>query len=374
MTESFVRKNSDPTDAAWEKLQQRLASEPKSLRWEQWAKEANNLNPSAAVAVETESSQSIAVSDSRSLPVLEPGKTAGETPKAYPFVRWIKRRRKRVAASAAVLVLAAFLSTPIGNEALASILNKFRMQEMTVVQENDLMYLLNSAFPEGQTKESINKLGAFTNTSGKISGIFEVDKLSQMLGRSIVIPKDYDAKQDKPYVSPSNTLTLKLNVDEVNRAMSRLGAKQMLPESVDGKAITLETGEQVHLNVRNGERNYSLTQQPIPVVSVDPSIPVAEALQAVLQFPLLPENLKQSLRNVDLLTTGNVPLPIITNRPAEKVKVGNTDVLIMTESTNKQNYYSAMWVKQGQLFELYGNNDITDREALLGKVKELIGS
>ncbi|MDO3678111.1 hypothetical protein [Paenibacillus ehimensis] len=374
MTESFVRKNSDPTDAAWEKLQQRLASEPKSLRWEQWAKEVDKITPSAAEAGETESLQSIAISDSRPLPALEPNRITEETSKAYPFVRWIKLRRKRVAAAAAVLVLAAFLGTPIGNEALAAILNKFRMQEMTVVQENDLTYLLNSAFPEGQTKENINKLGAFTNTSGKISGTFEVDKLSQMLGRSIVLPQDYDAKLDRPYVSPSNTLTLKLNVDEVNRAMSRLGAKQMLPESVDGKAITLETGEKVHLNVRNGERNYSLTQQPIPVVSVDPSIPVAEALQTVLQFPLLPEHLKQSLQNVDLLTTGNVPLPIITDRPTEKVKVGSTDVLIMTESTDKRNYYNAMWVKQGQLFELYGYDYLTDREALLGKVKELIGS
>ncbi|GLI08398.1 hypothetical protein YDYSG_44290 [Paenibacillus tyrfis] len=374
MTESFVRKNSDPTNAAWEKLQQRLASEPKSLRWEEWAKEADKLNPSLAEAGETESLQSIAVSDdSRPLPVLEPNRTT-ETTKTYPFVRWIKRRRKRVAVSAAVLVLAAFLSTPIGNEALASILNKFRMQEMTVVQENDLTYLLNSAFPEGQTKENINKLGAFTNTSGKIRGSFEANELSQMLGRSIVFPQDYNAKQDKPYVSPSNTLTLKLNVDEVNRAMSRLGAKQMLPESVDGKPITLETGEKVHLNVKNGERSYSLTQEPIPVVSVDPSIPVAEALQAVLQFPLLPENLKQNLQNVDLLTTGNVPLPIITNQPTEKVKVGSTDVLIMTESTKNHNYYNAMWVKQGQLFKLYGYEYLTDREALLGKVKELIGS
>ncbi|MFB0845602.1 hypothetical protein [Paenibacillus oleatilyticus] len=374
MTESFVRKNSDPTNAAWEKLQQRLASEPKSPRWEEWAKEADKLNPSLAEAGETESLQSIAVSDdSRPLPVLEPNRTT-ETTKTYPFVRWIKRRRKRVAVSAAVLVLAAFLSTPIGNEALASILNKFRMQEMTVVQENDLTYLLNSAFPEGQTKESINKLGAFTNTSGKISGSFEANELSQMLGRSIVFPQDYNAKQDKPYVSPSNTLTLKLNVDEVNRAMSRLGAKQMLPESVDGKPITLETGEKVHLNVKNGERSYSLTQEPIPVVSVDPSIPVAEALQAVLHFPLLPEDLKKNLQNVDLLTTGNVPLPIITNQPTEKVKVGSTDVLIMTESTKNHNYYNAMWVKQGQLFKLYGYEYLTDREALLGKVKELIGS
>lgn len=374
MTESFVKKNSDPTDAAWEKLQQRLASEQKSLRWEQWAKEADKINPSAAEAGETETLQSIAVSDIRPLPVLEPDRTTGETPKAHPFVRWMKRRRKRVAASAAVLVLAAFLGTPIGNEALASILNKFRMQEMTVVQENDLTYLLNSAFPEGQTKESINKLGAFTNTSGKIRGSFEANELSQMLGRSIVFPQDYNAKQDKPYVSPSNTLTLKLNVDEVNRAMSRLGTKQMLPESVDGKPITLETGEKVHLNVKNGERSYSLTQEPIPVVSVDPSIPVAEALQAVLQFPLLPEHLKQSLQNVDLLTTGNVPLPIITNQPTEKIKVGSTDVLIMTESTKNHNYYNAMWVKQGQLFKLNGYEYLTDREALLGKVKELIGS
>ncbi|MCP3771917.1 hypothetical protein NLX71_01105 [Paenibacillus sp. MZ04-78.2] len=373
MTESFARKNSDPTDAAWAKLQQRLASEPKSLRWEQWAKEANKINSSAAEAGDIESLQSIAISDNRPLPVLEPDRTTAETPKAYPFVRWIRRRSKRVAAAAAVLVLAAFLSTPIGNEALASILNKFRMQEMTVVQENDLRSLLSSVFPDGQTRESINKLGTFTNTSGKIDGQFPANKISEILGRSIVIPKDYTGEQEKPYISHSKTITFKLNVDEVNKAMSRLGAKQTLPKSIDGKPITLETSETVYMNVKNGKGNYSLTQQPIPVVSVDPSIPVAEALQAVLQFPLLPDNLKDSLQNVDLLTTGNVPLPIIMNRPSEKVKVGSTDVLVMTDSIDKRQYYFAMWVNQGQLFGLNGDN-FTDREALLDKVKELIGS
>ncbi|SCW49298.1 hypothetical protein SAMN04487970_1009136 [Paenibacillus tianmuensis] len=373
MTESFVRKNSDPTNAAWEKLQQRLASEPKSLRWEQWAKEADNIKPSTAEAGDTESLQSIAISDNRPLPVLEPDRTTAETPIAHPFVRWIRRRSKRVAAVAVVLVLAAFLNTPIGNEALASILNKFRMQEMTVVQENELRMLLNSAFNDGQTKENINKLGTFTNTAGKIDGIIIANKASEVLGRSIVIPKDHPVEQEV-YISPSKTITFKLNVDEVNKAMSRLGAKQTLPKSIDGKPITLETGETVNMNVKNGNGNgnYFLEQQPIPVVSVDPSIPVAEALQAVLQFPLLPDHLKDSLQNVDLLTTGNVPLPIITNRPTEKVKVGSTDVLIMTESTDKGQKYSALWINQGQFFEL-NSAYFTDREALLGKVKELIG-
>ncbi len=373
MTESFVRKNSDPTDAAWEKLQQRLASEPKSSRWEQWAKEADKINPSAAEAGNNEGLRPIAASDSRPLPVPEPGGTKEERTKAYPFARWLRRRGKRVAAAAAVLVLAAFLSTPIGNEALASILNKFRMQEMTVVQEDDLRALLNGAFPDGHTRESINKFGTFTNTSGSIQGNLGVGEISQVLGRDIVIPKDFDAQHDRLYVNPSNTMTLKLDVDEVNRAMSRLGAKQLLPKSVEGKPITLEFGETVYLNVKNDERYYSLSQQPIPVVSVDPSIPVAEALEAVLQFPLLPDHLKRSLQNVDLLTTGNVPLPVITNQPTEKIKVGSTEVLIMVHGPEKLKSYSAMWVNQGQLFGLNGN-DFTNREELLNKVKELIGS
>ena len=47
----------------------------------------------------------------------------------------MKRNRKWLSGTVAASVLAVTLFTPVGNQALAAILGKFRMEQVTVVQE-----------------------------------------------------------------------------------------------------------------------------------------------------------------------------------------------------------------------------------------------
>ncbi|WP_282937773.1 hypothetical protein [Paenibacillus sp. RC67] len=385
MSESTKKNERELADTAWAKLQEKLAQEPLQPQWSRWSEqmtaEAAAVPLTAAIAGEPAAAPALSPETSIGPKAPRLGSDAINTKKSSSFAGWLHKNKKWVAGAAAVGVIAVTIATPTGNQALAAILNKFRMQQLTVVQENDLQAILSGAFGDGKERESINTFGTFSQTSGKPSGEVDASEAAKILGHKIVIPSDYDMK-NKIYVSPSNSLTFNMNVDEVNKAMKRLGATKLMPVSVDGKPITLEMGPSVHLYVSKGaqekddSKGYSFSQMPVPTLTVDPSIPVAEALDAILQFPLLPSNLKESLQTAGVLQGGSVPLPIIENGKVEKTKVEGLDVIVSTNIYNqgKQVYYSATWVKQGQLFRLDGGEALTSRAALVAKVTELIKS
>lgn len=385
MSESTKNNERELADAAWTKLQSKLAQEPVQPQWSRWSEQMTTgaaAPLTAAITGESAAAPSLSPEPNIGPRASRPGSDSAGKKTSGSFAVWMQRNKKWVASAAAVGVIAVTIATPSGNQALAAILNKFRMQQLTVVQEEDLQAILSGAFGDGKERESINKFGTFSQTSGKSVGEVDASEAAKLLGHKLVIPSDYSTKNNNFYVSPTNSITFNMNVDEVNKAMKRLGATKLLPDSVDGKPITLEMGAAVHLYVpvdpeeKIDSKGYSFTQMTLPTITVDPSIPVAEALDAVLQFPLLPSNLKESLQTAGILQGGSVPLPIIENGQVEKIKVEGMDVIVSTNLYNqgKKAYYSATWVKQGQLFRLDGSNALTSREALIAKATELIKS
>lgn len=365
------------TDAAWEKLQKQLAKEAVNSQWTRWSKQLNEHN--GALKQEEVPLLYDKIADSiphtgatSALEAIEPVSGARKS----LFRSWLKRNRNWMSGASVASVLTIILLTPVGNHALAAILNQFHMQQVTVVQEDDLRQMMNNVLSDGKTRESINKFGAFTHTSGTLNGQYTIKEAEQLLQYKLIAPKVFNAEQDKVYLSPSNEITLKLNVDEVNQALQRLGAKKMLPQAIDGKPIKLIFGESASfsMNSKQNINGYYLTEQPVPVIDVDPSIPVAEALDAVIQFPLLPQYLKDSLKQSGVLDGGNIPLPVIANKLTEKHTIQGVDVILSTQSLNEEKtnnaYYSATWVKKGQLYTLNGH--FTDKNAVLALTEELI--
>jgi hypothetical protein len=363
------------TDQAWTRLQSKLANEPVNPVWTEWGKNAerakvqelvhvNEKNDSAA-ADSVAGPVSIMEKQNTSIPNNEKGKRASR--------RVMSRRRKWATAAAGVAVFAAILSTPAGNTAMASILNQFRMQNVTVVQEDDLNNIFNQVAENGNMNEAVNKFGAFSNTSGTISGETPLDKISDRLGFNPPAPVEEDVNTTV-YVSPSQKLTLTLNVDEVNKLMKRMGADQLLPDSVDGKAITLEVPESVHYNLSPDKNHWSnLMQMNTPVLTVDPSIEVEEALKAVINFPLLPGYLKTSLKQSSVLS-GEIPMPLIAGDQSEQITVGTTLVILDQYENGQGPAYNATWVQNGQLFQFSGGDVYTTKEKFLAKLQELIQS
>lgn len=354
----------EATDEAWAKLQQTLAREPVNPAWAAWKQPANDLTGSGAAIVEDQGQRGH-------------GPTVTETAakQQQQVVRRprMNRRRKWAIAAAAVAGFAVILSTPVGNTAMAAILNQFRMQQVTIVDESDLRDLFYQVNEGGTVSEAVNAFGTFTTASGEISGELPKDKMMETLGYKALSGEMFNSI-DSVQILNSREATLTLNVEAVNQALKRLGAEQLLPESVDGKAITLHMPEIATYDLSTDDQHWaSLSQMNTPTVIVDPSIGVAEALNAVLNFPLLPESWKTNLQQSRILS-GELPMPLVKGSLAEEITVGGTPVILQQYDYNQGTQFHAVWVRHGQMFEFSGGNVYPVKAEFIAKLQELISA
>lgn len=358
------------TDEAWAAMEQKLAAEPVNPVWATWGQRAVAQNgPSMDGELATDQLNHDIVGQ-HSLAAEAPALTDNRTTQGRSRRPVMTRGRKWAAAAAGVAIFAAILSTPVGNTAMAAILNQFRVQEVTVVNEDDLRNLFYQLGERGSISENVNQFGTFSNSSGTVGGAVPVDVLKDKLGYAALTGEALGHIKSV-YVSPSQKITLTLKVDEVNKALKRLGAKELLPESIDGKPVTLQVPESVSYDLSKDDRWASLRQMNTPVVDVDPSINVEEAVRAVLDFPLLPDSLKTSLQQSNILA-GNLPMPLIKGNQSEQVTVDGTQVILETAEYNDGPIYNATWVHKGQLFELSGGSLYTDKAQFMKQLQELI--
>ncbi|MFC3749682.1 hypothetical protein [Paenibacillus sp. GCM10012306] len=358
------------TDEAWARLQATLAGEPMNPRWSEWELTQAIDEGAAAISVfpgvTTEETLQDGISADSDVSI--------ENKVPAPR-RTMTRRSKWVTVAAGVVALAVILATPIGNTAMAAILNQFRMETVTTVNENELRDMFYKLSDTDNFHEAVNSFGTFTSTPGTFYGEMSPEQVQDNLGYSPLSAALQNNIQKTLFVSPSQDLLLDLNIDKVNEVMKRLGAVKLLPESVNGKPITLHIPESVNYQLGEKKTDWaSLQQMKTPILTVDPSIEVEEALEAVINFPLLPDNLKRSLEQTGVLS-GEIPMPVVVGNNNEQIEVAGVKVMLEKYIMGKDtNYYNAIWVKDGQLFNFNGGNMFSSKETMIAKLQELIQS
>lgn len=353
------------THEAWEKLQMRLASEPANAKWETWGTASRQSGQKLADTF-TAPAASGAASN-------EPSELHNEAPApAKASRRRASSARKWTAAAAAAVIFGAVLATPMGNNALAAILNQFRVQEIATVDGDTLESMFYQLTP-GESFSKDNSFGEFTTKGGTVQGEFTREQAASRLGYQL-LPTDLTGDQDTVRISPSNEITMKMNVAEVNQAMQRVGATKLLPESLDGKPITLTLHESVNYDLNTDQEHWaSLTQMQAPEITVDPSVDVKEALDAVLQLPILPSNLKNQLQQSSILA-GSIPMPYVVDKNAktDDITIGGTKVLVEEHKYNSMTDRRAIWIKDGQMFCFEGGSAYEKEADFMNKLKELV--
>ncbi|GGF68402.1 hypothetical protein GCM10010912_11800 [Paenibacillus albidus] len=359
------------TDEAWSRLQNKLGEETMHPKWAEW--EQGMTLASASVA-NGNTASAPGPQATEPLPLTATMQTDPTRVKAgRARRRKMSRSRKWATAAAGLAVFAVILSTPVGNTAMAAILGQFRMEKVTVVQEDDLRNMFYQIDSNGNINETVNAYGTFTSASGTFGGEVKADQLKDKLGYP-VIHAALNNQSQVLNVSPSREITLNLNVSKVNETMQRLGAKELLPESVDGKPLTLQTPEIVYYDLTTEDGKWSsLSQMKTPTLQVDPSIEIEEALKAVVNFPLLPDYLKSSLEQSSVLS-GELPMPIFAGKDAEQLEIAGTTVILDQKEYGDSVTFEAVWIRDGLMYNLSGGNRFATKENIIAKVQELIQS
>lgn len=361
------------TDQAWEKLMRTLQQENPSPAWSkleqqhetellQLAKQNQIIEEEANAKMNEHKKEIVQMLGDSVAPVMK--KTA----------RTGRVRRWAVGVAAAVVVLGA-VATPAGNNALASLLGQFRMEKVTEVKESDLEQLFSSVFAQGVTEEAVNRYGEFKVETGTFNGEMSREDAEKRLGFA-VLPASVGAPKDKLYVNNDMKIQLKLNVDEINKTMKQLGAKKLFPQSIDGKTVKLEVGPSANYAIVDGDKSVQIDQVKVPSLTMDSSVGLEDAIDTVLSFPMLPDQLKSGLQKNAILN-GQLPLmvPSSKNSSSEQLNIGGVSVLVIKDEFKKE----ATWVKDGVMTvaSVYANGGAVDKELetfFQSKLEEMIGA
>lgn len=354
-------------DDAWINMQNRLKQEPQSDKWalfsERLQQQEQLQEEPKSPAHQSPTEEDMAVRLSAPSDTEQPAKRS----------EWLRKHKRWIAGTAAACVLGFTLGTPAGNQVLASLQSQFRMEQVTAVDEQNLRDLFNTI---GLTESTINRYGEFSHeTKGNFEFYETLEELQAQVDRPLLIPSVFhveDQQQLRIRTAPSRKMTMKVKVEEINATMRLLGADTVLPLSIDGKKLTLTLGTAVSLslNPADGHPYYSFTQRPVPSLTVEEGVPVAEALEAVLQFPLIPAELKQELTQSQVLDSGSAPLPVVVPEGYQKHKVANVSMLWKYDPSESR--YAAVWTQEGQLYTFSGV--FPDQDAFTSMLEEMIGS
>lgn len=374
--DALNKKEQEQTAAAWARLEEQLQAAEQSPLWKQWeergqsdhaAYEENGASEAASASPQALALRSISAQEqTNSVPLGSARRTTGEAEsksgKSGAARRWLKRNMGKTAAACAAAIITVVIATPSTNEALAAWLNTFRMDNVMVVQENDLVSLMNSFINEGETLEMSNRFGDFEQTSHGNWQQLTPEKAAKQLGFDIPAITVADSQVINISSTSSQTFKFNLKVDEINQAMRKLGAEKLLPSSVDGKQITFDTGKstQISYSPKEGDalgHRVWINYLEVPTIQVDPSVDVKDAFEAVVRFPALPDHMRTSLLQASSLEDGKIPMPLITKGDPKKISIKGVDVYV-EQSDSK--YLNATWLEKGYIvtagFENFGNS------------------
>lgn len=340
------------TDRAWERFERRAAREPAPAFWRQ-AEEGRRSGETRSAARSdgnhndhekdgaVEMNRTEAFQAKQGSPAVGVTETASATKanvadgRAWRTEKPAKRIVRRLTAGvAAAAIVVGLIATPLGDRALAAMMQTFRIQHMVGVgiSADDMKAisdLLDRGSPDGDRSFSLAQYGNLTQSGGGGTSTVTWEEAEQRMGAPLLRLDNSAA----PAFQPATTLTFHLNVEAVNRMLTRLGGSTTLPAEADGKAIRLHVPDGVAAEGTLSGKPVRLLQFGKPELTVEGGIDAATVREAVLGLPVLPDSLRTKLAAIgDWRNTLPVPTP---DGAATTLRLGGRDA-VMTVNGSKR--------------------------------------
>jgi len=280
-----------------------------------------------------------------------------------------KRLKHWMNAGIAAAIVALLVFTSWGQEALADVLQSFRVQHLQTVSlsQDDLNHLQQTLSQGSLNPQSfdLKQYGQLETVGGGKTQEMSVTEAIAFTGWKVKFLPGADAGAMVIKNSPRIQLTLKLHITPINKLISQLGGKILLPNSVEGKPITLDIPGMIQMT--KGTRN--LIQLKSPTLSVPDNLDVDQVRQAVLNLPVLPQDLRSKLAGIgDWQHT--LPIPAIGDA-ATQLTIAGCDAVFM----NKEGRLQLVWLDHNVIYQLSGSpQDYPTEQAIIAEAKEIITS
>jgi hypothetical protein len=351
--------NSINVDAAWRRLTERMKEEPASPVWGPLAVQLDGEQRSAAIVHPV--SESFARNSGRKRGTFRFALGFGIT----------------AAVTACLLIAIGFL-TPMGDRAIAAMLQTFRIQHMVGLEITDADFSkIQQAFQSGTLDAQSFDLKQYGEVEVKGGGQgvqMTPAEAAKQLGRPVKQLPGAD-ENGKLYVQPAFDVTLRLNVDKVNQMLTRLGGKTKFPAEADGQPISMKIPAFVQANLqgsaaaggnKNNKAYKQLNQIRVPKLDVPQGIDVNRVRQAVLDLPILTDDMRRKLEGIiDWKNTFPVPSD---QGESKNITVGGKEAVLHTIGGSR----GIMWLDGDYVYRLSGSPEAYPSDDALIREAEAI--
>ncbi|AJY76674.1 hypothetical protein [Paenibacillus beijingensis] len=282
-----------------------------------------------------------------------------------------KRRLRRLTAGVAAAVIAiGLITTPLGDRALAAMMQTFRIQHMvgvgiTADDMAAISSLLDRGSPDGDRSFNLAQYGTLTQSGGGKARTVTWEEAKKRMGAPLLQLGNPTA----PAYQPATTLTFHLNVKAVNRLLTRLGSTTTLPAEADGKAIRLHIPDGITTEGTLSGKPVRLLQFGKPELTVEGGIDAATVREAVLGLPVLPDSLRTKLAAIgDWRST--LPVPV-QDGVTTSLRLGGHDAIMTLDGSNRY----LLWLDGERIGLLSGDmNDFPMESTFQRAAEELVQS
>jgi len=211
--------------------------------------------------------------------------------------------QKRIAAVAAVTIIAGSLAFAPVRSMAAQFLQVFRAEKLATVSISvSELQEIRAAVEKGAGTVDLDIFGKIEFEGRKEIRKAPLADIKNEAGFAVRepawLPEDYalaEAQMTLPFA-----VRFDLDVPKVNQLITTLGGVKMLPEDVAGKSFSLAFPEIVSIAYHKGDgAAITVSQGKSPEVSVDEGVDVRELRAAVLDLPIISDSLKRQIAQVE---------------------------------------------------------------------------
>lgn len=270
------------------------------------------------------------------------------------FTALLAKHKKIISAAAAAALLACSLSFPSVRGMASDFLRMFRVEKFETISftQEDLRSI-EAQISKGVGNIDLKGFGEITASGELMPKEVTLAEAQQLTDFAVKVPEGFEeASHHSVYITQPTQFCFTLDVEKLNSFLASLGGKKLLPEEIDGKTFRIDFHNTVSMSYADKEGKWvSITQMKSPEISVPQGVDVEEIREALLDLPIIPENVKGQLKAVkDWEHTALIPN---VGGHVEKVRVNGSQG-VLTVSSNGA-YATLFWQQDGVIMELNGN-------------------
>ncbi|RAP74992.1 hypothetical protein [Paenibacillus montanisoli] len=285
-----------------------------------------------------------------------------------------RRLKKRWMSAASAAVLAGMLLfTSWGQDVMASMLNTFRVQKFETIEisQSDINSF-RQALQDGAAgtqQLDLNKYGEIEQKGGGVVRTVTWEEALALSGDGQLKKLSGDGNAVVKYM-PDQQITFKLNPKEINKMIAFLGGKTDFPASIEDSPIVLNLPGtfMTEITGQDGQREKQLVQLPAPSLDVSGDVDVDRIRQAVLDLPIIPEEMRTKLAGIgDWRHT--LPIPSTSTDNIRTLKVDGHEAFITSSGYER----SIIWLQNDWVYQLSGSEKaFPSEEAIIAEARGLM--